>query len=208
MQPHQDRPPVSPRAATGRAPRLASLVGLAALVTVALAARRQTATQPPSAPPAAPVAAAAAAPMAADSAGQDSALVADSMAVIDTTVVTMMVPTATIAPAPTPSAGTWPIDPVTGQTIVNGMPVVGRAFIMRKPDGLVKYTTWQAQSNGEPPAPAAPIVGTSYRVPALQYTRRQRTIMVQATEWAMDGKRSARELRYHRAAKSDTVVAR
>ncbi|MDQ8161078.1 MAG: hypothetical protein P3C10_00670 [Gemmatimonadota bacterium] len=194
---------MSPRAATGRTPRLASLVGLAALVTVALAARRQTATQPPAAPPAAPVAAAA--PMAADSAGQDSALVADSMTVIDTTVVTMMVPT---APTPTPSAGTWPIDPATGQTIVNGLPVVGRAFIMRKPDGLVKYTTWQAQSNGEPAPPAAPIVGTSYRVPELQYTRRQRTIMVQATEWAIDGKRSARELRYHRAAKSDTVVPR
>ncbi len=71
---------MSPRAATGRAPRLASLVGLAALVTVALAARRQTATQPPAAPPTAPVAAAAAAPMAADSAGQDSALVADDRA--------------------------------------------------------------------------------------------------------------------------------
>ena len=190
-----------------RSPRLAPLVGLAALVTVALAARYQAAPQPPAAqPPAAPpTAAAAPAPMVADSAGQDSALVADSMLVIDTTVVTMMVPTATIAPAPMPSARSWPVDPVTGQTIVNGQPVVGRAFIMGKPDGLVKYTTWQAQSNGEPAPPAAPIVGTSYRVPALQYTRRQRTIMVQATEWAMDGKRSARERRYYRAAKTDTT---
>jgi hypothetical protein len=29
--------------------------------------------------------------------------------------------------------------------------------------------------------------------------------MVQATEWAMDGKRSARERRYYRAAKTDTT---
>lgn len=181
MKPRQDRP--------RRASRASIVVGLGALVAVAMAARSGgQQTTPPSQPPAAvpTMAPADTTPMPAST--------ANSMAMPDSM---MMQTTQAVAPAPQPS-GTWPVDPVTGQTIINGEPVVGRVFIMQKPDGLVKLGTWQHQYVGEalPPEPA--IVGTSYAVAAPEHTRRMRGIMIQATEWAMDGKRSARERHYYR----------
>ena len=123
----------------------------------------------------------------------DTTAVADSMAMPDSAMMTQV----TAAPAPE-AAGTWPVDPVTGQTIINGEPVVGRVFIMQKPDGLVKLGTWQAQYAGEPAVAEPARVGTSYTVPAPEQTRRMRGIMIQATLWGMDGKRSASEHRYYR----------
>jgi hypothetical protein len=147
-------------------------------------------------PPAAAVAAAPADSMMRDSTqGTDTTAMADSMAIPDTSM--LMQAAVTAAPAPQAS-GTWPVDPVTGQTIINGEPVVGRVFIMQKTDGTVKLGTWQGQYVGEALAPEAANVGTSYAVPAPEHTRRMRGIMIQATLWAMDGKRSARERHYYR----------
>ncbi len=196
MKPRQDRPRLVSRVST--------VVGIGALVAVAMAARSQGGQQttPPSVAPAQPPAAAPAVePVVADSAMQDSTArtdttaMPDSMAVADSAM--MMQAAAVDAPAPQAPA-TWPVDPATGQTIINGEPVVGRVFIMQKPDGLVKLGTWQAQYAGEPAAPEPARVGASYAVPAPEHTRRMRGIMIQSTLWGMDGKRSARERRYYR----------
>jgi hypothetical protein len=206
MKPRQNRPRLSSRVST--------VVGIGALVAVAMAARSQGGQQtpPPSAPPSTAPAQPATVPAAvapADSMVQDSTTrtdttaVADSMAMPDSTVTTPA------AAAPTAQAtGTWPVDPVTGQTIINGEPVVGRVFIMQKPDGLVKLGTWQAQYNGEPATPEPARVGTSYTVPAPEHTRRMRGIMIQSTLWAMDGKRSARERRFYRPQTTDEALDR
>jgi hypothetical protein len=178
MKPRQDRPRVRSRVST--------VVGIGALVAVAIAARSQGGQQT-TPPPVAPTPPPAAAPAVADSMAMP-----EGMAVMHT-------PSPTTAPAPAPQpSGTWPVDPVTGQTIINGEPVVGRVFIMQKPDGLVKLGRWQGQYVGEPSAPDQPNVGTSYTVPAPEQTRRMRGIMIQSTLWAMDGKRSARERRHYR----------
>ncbi len=181
MKPRQDRPRLASRVST--------VVGIGALVAVAMAARSQGGEQatPPAQPPAVT-------PAIADSMALPAA--ADSMAMADSAM--LMQAAMASAPAPQP-AGTWPVDPVTGQTIINGEPVVGRVFIMQKPDGLVKLGTWQAQYVGEPAAPEPANVGSSYTVPAPEHTRRMRGIMIQATLWGMDGKRSARERHYYRA---------
>jgi hypothetical protein len=195
MKPRQDRPRVISRVST--------VVGIGALVAVAMAARSQGGQQAaPPVPPATqpPAAAANAAPAAADSTMQDSTQRADTTAMADSMLAmpdSMMMQHTAAAPAPQAS-GTWPVDPVTGQTIINGEPVVGRVFIMQKTDGTVKLGKWQAQYVGEPAAPEAANVGTSYAVPAPEHTRRMRGIMIQATLWAMDGKRSARERHYYR----------
>jgi len=188
MKPRQDRPRLASRVST--------VVGIGALVVVAMAARSQGGQQitPPSS-----AAAPAAMPMP-DSTMQDltrvdSMVIADTMATSDSTM--LMQAPAAVAPAPM-IASAWPVDPVTGQTIINGEPVVGRVFVMRKPDGLVKLGTWRSVYNGEPVAPEPAIVGTSYAVPASEHTRRIRGIMVQATLWDLDGMRSAIERRYHR----------
>ena len=97
---------------------------------------------------------------------------------------------------------------MTGQTIINGEPVVGRVFIMQKPDGLVKLGKWQAQYVGEPAAPEPARVGTSYTVPAPEQTRRMRGIMIQATLWGMDSKRSARERHFYRAQTTGETLGR
>ena len=169
--------------------RVATVVGIGALVAVALAARTQggpQATAQATAPATVPAAIAPADSMVPDS--------------------TMPTPAAA---APTPqAAGTWPVDPVTGQTIINGEPVVGRVFIMQKPDGLVKLGTWQAQYAGEPAVAEPARVGTSYTVPAPEQTRRMRGIMIQATLWGMDGKRSASEHRYYRAQTTGEALGR
>ena len=206
MKPRQDRPRLVSRVST--------VVGIGALVAVAMAARSQGGQQtpPPSAPPSTAPAPAATVPATVapvDSMVQDSTtrtdttVVADSMAMPDSTMPTPA------AAAPTAQAtGTWPVDPVTGQTIINGEPVVGRVFIMQKPDGLVKLGTWQAQYNGEPATPEPARVGTSYTVPAPEQTRRMRGIMIQSTLWAMDGKRSARERRFYRAQSTGEALGR
>jgi hypothetical protein len=187
--------------------RVAAVVGIGALVAVALAARTQggpQATVPATTPATVPAAVAPADSMVPDSTTlTDTTAVADSMAMPDSTMPTPA------AAAPTPqAAGTWPVDPVTGQTIINGEPVVGRVFIMQKPDGLVKLGTWQAQYTGEPAAPEAARVGTSYTVPAPEQTRRMRGIMIQATLWGMDGKRSARERHFYRAQTTGETLGR
>lgn len=187
MTPHQDRPRLASRAATA--------VGISALLAVAVAARYQGAPQTaaPAQPPAATAAATAASVP--DAAVQDSTRT-DSTTAPAADTVTMVVST-TPAPTPTPP-GTWPVDPATGQTLINGEPVVGRVFVMQKTDGLVKLGTWQAQYNGEPPAPEPAVVATSNAVPALEHSRRMRGIMIQATLWDLDNKRSAVERRYYR----------
>ena len=135
----------------------------------------------------------------------DTTAMADSMAMPDSAM--LMQAAAAAAPAPQAS-GTWPVDPVTGQTIINGEPVVGRVFIMQKTDGTVKLGTWQGQYVGEALAPEPAIVGTSYTVPAPEHTRRMRGVMIQATLWAMDGKRSARERHYYRAQTTGAALGR
>jgi len=179
--------------------RVTTVVGIGALVAVALAARSQGGTQATL-----PAAVAPTDSMVQDSTTRtDTTAVADSMAMPDS----MMMAAAPAAPAPQ-ATGTWPVDPVTGQTIINGEPVVGRVFIMQKPDGLVKLGTWQAQYTGEPAAPEAARVGTSYTVPAPEQTRRMRGIMIQATLWGMDGKRSARERHFYRAQTTGETLGR
>jgi len=187
--------------------RVATVVGIGALVAVALAARTQggpQATAQATAPATVPAAIAPADSMVPDSTTlTDTTAVADSMAMPDSTMPTPA------AAAPTPqAAGTWPVDPVTGQTIINGEPVVGRVFIMQKPDGLVKLGTWQAQYVGEPAVAEPARVGTSYTVPAPEQTRRMRGIMIQATLWGMDGKRSASEHRFYRAQTTGEALGR
>jgi hypothetical protein len=176
--------------------RITTVAGITALVAVALAARSQGGQQPPVAPDSVPPVAAV------DSMAPQDSTVIDSMATSDSTIVM----TAMITPAPAPISTTWPVDPVTGQTIINGEPVVGQVFIMQKTDGVVKYANEKVIFNNEPMSPEAPIVGTTNAVPALEHTRRHRGIMVQATEWAIDGKRSARERHYYRPATTGSAL--
>ena len=187
--------------------RVATVVGIGALVAVALAARTQggpQATAQATAPATVPAAIAPADSMVPDSTTlTDTTAVADSMAMPDSTM-----PTPAAAAPTAQAAGTWPVDPVTGQTIINGEPVVGRVFIMQKPDGLVKLGTWQAQYAGEPAVAEPARVGTSYTVPAPEQTRRMRGIMIQATLWGMDGKRSASERRFYRAQTTGEALGR
>ncbi len=185
MKPRQDRPRLASRVST--------VVGIGALVAVAMAARSQGGQQTTPPPAAAPAARSMADSTMQDTMRTDSTAMADSMAVPDTAMVMQAV-----APTSQPS-GAWPVDPVTGQTIINGEAVVGRVFIMQKPDGLVKLGTWQAKYVGEPLAPEPANVGSSYAVPAPEHTRRMRGIMIQATLWDLDGKRSAVERRHYRA---------
>jgi hypothetical protein len=102
------------------------------------------------------------------------------------------------APAPAPKAAPteWPVDPVTGQTLINGEPVVGKVFIMQKTDGTKKIETVAMALHGEPPAAAPAIVGSTH-APALGATRRIRTVMVQATLWGQDTKKSAVRHRFY-----------
>jgi hypothetical protein len=104
----------------------------------------------------------------------------------------MAMPMPAAAPAVRQSASGWPIDPVTGQTLVNGIPVVGRVFVQQHTDGTVKIASVASALQVESAVPLPPIVKHSYTPAPPQYTRRQRTPMIQATEWAMDGKLHAR----------------
>jgi hypothetical protein len=167
-----------------RPPLPLALAALTAVVAVTLAARAPL-PQPP-----ADTAAASAAP--ADSVPTDSAM-ADSLT-IDAPMVT-----AEAAPAPAPApADAWPVDPATGMTLVNGTPVVGRVFIQHKTDHLQKMGT-VAQVLAREALPAdAPVTDASYTPAPREQARRFRGIMVQATLWDMDHKRTAAERRYYR----------
>jgi hypothetical protein len=108
--------------------------------------------------------------------------------------------TAEAAPAPAPApADAWPVDPATGMTLVNGTPVVGRVFIQHKTDHLQKMGT-VAQVLARETQPAdAPVADASYTPAPREQARRFRGIMVQATLWDMDHKRTAAERRYYRS---------
>jgi hypothetical protein len=108
--------------------------------------------------------------------------------------------TANVAPAPAADTphGAWPVDPATGMTLVNGTPVVGRVFIQHKTDHLQKMGT-VAQVLARETQPAdAPVADASYTPAPREHARRFRGIMVQATLWDMDHKRTAAERRYYR----------
>ncbi len=176
MNPRQDRPSVRSRASLA--------VGVACLAVVAIAARMpapasnaQDTVQPP------------VVPAAADTIPQPP----DSI-VIDSTQPITQDPT----PVPVPSGpATWPVDPVTGQTLINGIPVVGRVFIQTKVDGLVKYDGVTSVLLGEG-SPALPAVVAPNRAPlSSTAVRRQRNPMVQGTLWAIDDKPSAVRNRHY-----------
>lgn len=172
-------------------------VGIASLAVVAVAARMPAAQQSTEqAKPA--VAAAATADM---QAVKPDSTKTDSL-VIDTAVVMMASPTMTIsaAPAAAPQHAaptSWPVDPATGQTLINGIPVVGRVFIQQKVDGITKTPSVAEVMAQESMTPEAPIVQSSRGSLAPSQIRRQRTAMVQATLWALDGKRAAVRGRYY-----------
>lgn len=177
-----------------RSSRARNAAVVVALVAVGLAARTpQAPAQPPVA--ATPAADSAAPAPAQDSTGADTLAMQDSLApmMADSTQ-----PVAVVAPAPAPAAPTtWPVDPVTGQTLINGKPVVGRVFIMQKTDGTVKYPNVADVIAHEAKAPLPAVVGQSYTPAPLTNTRRMRGIMIQATLWDADTKRSAVRQRYY-----------
>jgi hypothetical protein len=91
---------------------------------------------------------------------------------------------------------------VTGQTLINGEPVVGRVFIMQRPDGLVKIKDVATVLAPEAMAPMAAIVAPNRAPLAPNAIRRQRTAMVQATLWSGDDKPSVVRNRHFRATTS------
>jgi hypothetical protein len=103
---------------------------------------------------------------------------------------------------PPMAAEAWPVDPVSGLTLVNGEPVVGRVFIQRKVDGLRKYEGVSRHYVGEPLPPKGPQVAEGYLPPDPRVVRRHRGSMVQATLWGLDRKRSAMESHHYRATMS------
>lgn len=182
---------------TSRKPFPLVLAGLAAVVAVTLAARAPQGPAPAAqgTAPAAPAAAQDSAKPAADSApAADSLAPADSTAPADSAAA----PAPVVAAPPAPAPGTWPVDPVTGQTLINGIPVVGRVFIMHKTDHLQKMGTVDQVLAQETGAPEPPATDDSYTPAPRAFTRQFRGIMVQATLWDMDHKRTATERRYYR----------
>jgi hypothetical protein len=189
-----DSPFQSPRSSRRR--RLGIVIALSAAVVSGRAAVSQQ--TPPAAPPAAPTQAK---PAGDSAAAPDSTAMAaqgaDSLAGSDSLMLTAadsMPSTPLVAAAPAAPA-TWPVDPATGQTLINGRPVVGRVFIMQKTDGTVKYPNVADVVSHEALVPLPAVVGTSYTPAPLTLQRRHRGIMVQATLWSMDNKRSATRLR-------------
>lgn len=176
--------------------RIVLSLGVAGIAVVALAARQPatTAKPPAAAPPAAAPAADSqkaktdsAAPAAATT---DSAKMAamPGMAGMDMPGVNHM---AMKPAAPAAKPGQYPVDPATGRTLINGVPVVGRVFVQQHTDGTVKIPSVAAALAVEPPAALAPIVKKSYTPAKSLQTRRMRGAMIQATLWDMDHKRSA-----------------
>jgi len=181
MSVRQNRPVVRSRAALA--------VGVVGLAVVAIAAR-MPAPQPPAPQPTLP-------PMAAPTVtpADTTAPQPDSMIMIDTATVVMATQTPVVEASAAPAA--WPVDPVTGQTLVNGIPVVGRVFIQRKVDGLVKIKDVTTVLAPEPMAPEAAVVATGHTTLAPTAVRRQRNPMVQATLWGSDNKPSAVKNRHY-----------
>ncbi len=106
--------------------------------------------------------------------------------------------TQTEVPQPAPaSAATWPVDEY-GRTLINGIPVVGRVFVMQKTDGLRKYEGVARHYVGEPLPPEAPIIGTGYVQAMPQAVRRHRGSMVQSNLWAIDSSLQAIEKHHYR----------
>ncbi len=180
-------------------------IGIAMALVAAVATGRAAVSQqtPPVAPP---TTATVVKPVGDSSAATDSAAtaaqVADSLAGPDSLAPAApdSMPTAELAAAAAPAeTATWPVDPATGQTLINGIPVVGRVFIMQKTDGTVKYPNVADVVAHEALAPLPAVVGTSYTPAPLEWQRRHRGIMVQATLWSMDHKRSATRLRHYPA---------
>lgn len=196
------------RAASSSSPRsfrVRYAAVLAALIAVGVSARSSRAAQvlvvqPPSQPavPAAPATDSSAGQASApDSAAADALVVSDSLAPAMTDA---SQPVALKAAAPAPAApAAWPVDPVTGQTLINGRPVVGRVFIMKKTDGTVKYPNVADVIAHEALAPLPPVVGSSYTPAPITNQRRMRGIMIQSTLWDIDAKRSAVRHRYYPA---------
>lgn len=171
-----------------RSSRARNAAVVVALVAVGLAARTPQAPSQPAADSAMPT-------PAPDSTGADTLAMQDSLAPM---MADSAQPVAVVAPAPAPAAPTtWPVDPVTGQTLINGKPVVGRVFIMQKTDGTVKYPNVADVIAHEAKAPLPAVVGQSYTPAPLTNTRRMRGIMIQATLWDADTKRSAVRHRYY-----------
>jgi hypothetical protein len=185
--------------------RVTLAAGVTTLAVVAMAARMPAAQQPAKA--AAP-AMAMPAPADTQKAKTDSAAATDTTKKADSTMagmagmsgMTMAMPMP--APAKKTGPGGWPVDPVTGQTLVNGTPVVGRVFVQQHTDGTVKIASVASALAVEPPHPMAPIVKQAYKPAPAQYTRRMRGIMIQATLWDMDHKKSARRDRWYKATTS------
>jgi hypothetical protein len=166
---------------------------LAGVIAVSVAARSQTGATAPAQQPT--PAATPAVPAADPQALQDTLRTVDSASALPTPAYAAT----SVAGAAAPAA--WPVDPVTGQTLINGIPVVGKVFIMQKTDGVVKVETVAQELQNEALPPAAAIVGSS----ATGYTgpvRRQRTVMTQATLWGNDNKAKAVSHRYYRSTTS------
>lgn len=153
--------------------------------------------QPPVVPaaPALPDSAAVDSAVAGAVAGADSLLDSAAVAALDSMTAAMEAKAAEVATAP----ATWPVDAQTGQTLINGRPVVGRVFIMQKTDGTVKYPNVADVISHEALAPLPAVVGTSYTQAPLTNQRRMRGVMIQSTLWDMDTKRSAVRQRYYPA---------
>ncbi len=188
-----------------RLSRLAMVAGLVVTTTVAIAARSPQSLSPSAQPPV-PTAASPSVPADSgqnaptDTLSADDALSAQGVPMMDGSA-----ELGGLAQFPAPAAS-WPVDPVTGQTIINGEPVVGRVFILQKVDGLRKYESVKSHYVGEALPPQPPVIGSSYAVPALGNTRRMRGTMVQATLWSIDNKPSAVANHYYRPSTSGTSL--
>jgi hypothetical protein len=188
------------RASQDRPFRARNLALVGGLIAVSLAARSQQPAGTPAQAPAQPPAATTPAPAdttAKDTTAKDTTAMADSMAMMmmDSTHMPMhAMHMAAEAPAAAPTE--WPVDPATGQTLINGEPVVGKVFIMKKTDGTVKIADVKAALAGEPAAPDAAVVGGT-AAPANVSPRRIRGIMVQSTLWMLDHKAKAVRLRHY-----------
>ena len=189
------------RSAKSRFARIGVTVGLLVGSAVAIAARPQGGAPgaPGTQPPAVQTPAAAT--------RQDSVvqIPVDSQAGVRDTVSAQGAPTLadsaqpslTQVEAPAPE-GTWPVDPATGLTLVNGEPVVGRVFVLQNTDGLRAYEGVSRHYVGEPLPPEPPVVGASYQQPDLNAVRRHRGMMVQSNLWSIETKRSAMETHHYR----------
>lgn len=183
MTPRQDRPIVRSRGLLA--------VAIAGFAVVAIAARM------PAPQAATPVQPATMPPMehAMGEAMETTTTQPDTMILmIDTA--TVMTQMAMSAPQPAAPAS-WPVDPVTGQTLINGVPVVGRVFIQQKVDGLVKIRDVATFRSTESLPPEAAIVAPNRAPLPSTAVRRQRNVMVQSTLWDLDNKPSLATRRHY-----------